>query len=324
MSGRKIFLFVVAIQLLAVAYLLFGLRQKLLPKIALTPLNKQSVLSSQVGNLKSFYEPRPNSLDDVNPWLPYKATNTINSDSLNERYDYDTAKKPGVFRIITLGDSWTYGVYVDTKDNWSESLEDTLNSQKTCPAVNKYEVINLGVGGYDLQYSTERFKLRGAKYSPDLTLWLIKADDYGQINELILPREIEIAEEMRRTGEFDRQVAAGINYPSWYQAYAEFAQKYNEDDILNLQKEIFSSFDKTYANPLIFLTFPTVPEKGEALINSFIEERPNTYFFKDLVNILADKDLQFPTDKHPNPKGHRIIAEDIFEYLNSQGFLPCH
>ena len=323
MKGKKLFCLIISLQLLAIIFLILFLRQKISPKITYSPLPKESVLATQVGNLKSFFEPTPNTLAEDNPWMPYRAKNTINADSLNERYDYSPEKISGVFRIVTLGDSWTYGLYVDTQDNWSEKLEDKLNSQKVCDKAGKYEVINLGVGGYDLQYAIERFKLRGAKYSPDIVLWLIKSDDYGQVNELILPREQEIGEEMRKTGEFEREVKAGINYPSWFRAYAEFAQKYNEDDILSLQREILATFDKDYKNPIVFLTFPTVPEKGEALINWFMGARPNTYFYKNLVDVLADASLQFPTDKHPNPKGHGRIAEDLFKYLSEQKFLPC-
>ena len=56
-------------------------------------------------------------------------------------------KNKDTFRIITLGDSFTFGMYINTKDNWTELLEDKLNSDMGCKNISMFEVINLGVGG---------------------------------------------------------------------------------------------------------------------------------------------------------------------------------
>ena len=116
-----------------------------------------------------------------------KAVYNINSDTFNERFDYEINKDDKTFRIITLGDSFTFGYIVDTKNNWTELLEDKLN-QLHCANFDKIEVINLGVVGYDIQYSVERFKLRGKKYNPDLVLWLLKGDDFQEIKEIVQPK----------------------------------------------------------------------------------------------------------------------------------------
>ena len=65
-------------------------------------------------------------IEKVNEWGPNKGTYTINNDSLNERFNYSENKDKNTFRIITLGASYTYGLYVDTKNNWTEILEDIL------------------------------------------------------------------------------------------------------------------------------------------------------------------------------------------------------
>jgi hypothetical protein len=71
------------------------------------------------------------SPDEERFWDHTRAYYTFNQDGLNERYDYNTTKPDGIFRIITLGDSFTFGHFVDTKDNWTERLEDLLNEDNS-------------------------------------------------------------------------------------------------------------------------------------------------------------------------------------------------
>lgn len=57
-------------------------------------IDKDKVIIHKDGLLKSFYEPEPKSnvIWDFDS-LGYEARATINSDSLNERYDYQLIKK---------------------------------------------------------------------------------------------------------------------------------------------------------------------------------------------------------------------------------------
>ncbi len=323
MKRALIIFCLVLLQLGIILFLGILIKKKLSPRISFNPLKKDSVLSTKTENLDYFYEPVPNSTDSGNPWVPYNVSYNINSDALNEERDYKIKKDPGVFRIITLGDSWTFGLYVKTPDNWSKKLEGMLNTQKTCASTKKYEVINLGVQGYDLQYSIERFKERGEKYNPDLVIWLIKNDDYLQINELVSPLVEKIDAEIKANGEWEKDIKKGENYPSWNRALEEYQKKYSEDDIYKKQKDILASFDKSYNNPLLIVTFPPIPDKGAELINSFVASRPKTYFFQKLTDVTDIKGAYFEGDWHPNQKGHLIIARDFFNYLNNEGFLPC-
>lgn len=327
----KLFIFSVILELIVIGGLVVYIKNKkgqVIGKATYNPISKDEIASNPHSSLKHYYEPKKDSVDNLNPWIPYKATYTINNDTLNERYDYSTQKAPGTFRIVTLGDSWTYGLYVDTRDNWTERLEDMLNSNLNCKNIKKFEVINLGVQGYDLQYSVERFKLRGEKYNPDLVLWLLKGDDLVQINEIMLPLEKKIADEMHNSGEFEKELAQGINYPSWDKAYEEFSKGYPLNKILDIQAKNLDEFPTDYKNPLIIMTMPidrqySIEKFGEDLIFNFIDKRPNVKLYENFPDLFQYKGAQFPTDTHPNKKGHEIIANNLFEYLKSKDLINC-
>ena len=98
-------------------------------------------------------------------------------------------------------------MFVNTKDNWSKKLEDILNKNLSkCNKINKFEVINLGEYGYDIQYSVERYKIRRQKYKPHLILWFLKNDDFEEINEIMRENEEKYKVKIEKNGEYERLI----------------------------------------------------------------------------------------------------------------------
>jgi hypothetical protein len=136
-------------------------------------IDKENVILQEEPDFKYYWKFESNTeIIDKPEWLPYKVKYTINADGLNERFDYSIEKPDNTFRILTLGDSFTFGLFVDTKDNWTELLEDKLNNElrNTCN-YKKFEVINLGLSGFDIAYISKRYEDIGAKYKPDLIIF---------------------------------------------------------------------------------------------------------------------------------------------------------
>lgn len=79
-------------------------------------------------------------------------------------HKYD--KRPGVFRIVVLGDSFIEAYSVELKDSFAHQLERMI---KTSGRSN-VEVINLGVGGYGTLQEYLAFAEEGIRYEPDLVL----------------------------------------------------------------------------------------------------------------------------------------------------------
>ena len=62
-----------------------------------------------------------------------------------------------------------------------------LNDKKICGPKIKFEVINMGVYGYNMEYIVERFIRRGIKYQPDFVVLLLNPGNLEKINEKMLP-----------------------------------------------------------------------------------------------------------------------------------------
>ncbi|MGC2112244.1 MAG: SGNH/GDSL hydrolase family protein [Candidatus Korobacteraceae bacterium] len=93
---------------------------------------------------------------------------TINSHGLRD-YEYSLEKPPGVYRILILGDSTTFGWGVAMTDTAAKILERELNAQHI-PGYQRFEVINAGVGNYDTVQEVTYYKTRGRDFHPDLVV----------------------------------------------------------------------------------------------------------------------------------------------------------
>jgi lysophospholipase L1-like esterase len=89
-------------------------------------------------------------------------------------------KRPGTFRILNLGDSIVMGWGVSEEDTYGQQLESLLNEQDMDDP--RYEVINAGVPGWNLENELAYLQAEGLKYEPDLILLdlTIVNDVYGK------------------------------------------------------------------------------------------------------------------------------------------------
>ena len=86
------------------------------------------------------------------------------------------AKEPGVYRILCLGGSTTYGVGADKTNSFPAQLEDLL-SRVYGGCKLRFEVLNLGVMGYHSWHSRIRFQTELAALKPDLVVVMDAVND---------------------------------------------------------------------------------------------------------------------------------------------------
>lgn len=278
-------------------------------------IRKEDVVAA-AGEFAHMYEPKPSSVGFGNnhpDWLPRPPQNTINQDALNERYDYAVEKPASTYRIVTLGDSHTFGVYVENEENYSEILEDMLNEKLQCANIRKFEVLNLGVPGYDVQYMVERFRLRGEKYTPDLVTLLLQDRQFEQHREYLKPL-LDRHSEGKNAG--DVQVWTDI----WTASVEEMYRQIPKEQIEAYELSAFPRLAGMHEGSILMVPFG-LSDRLRGSLQSFATERGDA-FFTDPVPNLWQVSGAFP-DGHPNPAGHRIIAELIFDYLARTNLIGC-
>lgn len=86
---------------------------------------------------------------------------------------FRTEKPAGVFRILCMGDSSTFGFQVDDEDAYPQRLGRML--EKAYPG--KFEVLNLGAPGYTTRQGIELLRQEALGFQPDLVTFAYGTND---------------------------------------------------------------------------------------------------------------------------------------------------
>ena len=92
---------------------------------------------------------------------------------------YDEAASGSVFRILGVGDSFTFGFGVEHEKTYLELLEGYLNSSR--PGHRNYQVFNTGVPGYSLEEYSMFLANSWKKFDPDLIVIGVDINDHTDI-----------------------------------------------------------------------------------------------------------------------------------------------
>jgi hypothetical protein len=322
---KPVFITICVIETSLGIYLGFRFYQRkevqVLGSTSVSVIHKATNTSNLQSTLKYYYEPQSNSTEiDTTPWVKGKVVWTYNNDTLNDRFDYTLDKPPRTYRIIAIGDSFTFGDHVNTADSWPEKLEDFLNTIHLCPAYDKYEVLNLGLRGFDIQNMVERYRLRGAKYHPDLVIWVLISRDLSQVRELMNGRAEELYAQAVKNGTLDPR------WP-WTEplkiAEEELHKKYTAQEIARMQDGFFSDFPRMYSGPVIVATLPSTEERYKLEMRGWTRYKANLYYYEDMPDIYDSPDLYFQGDYHPTVLAHELIARTFYKYIQKNASVFC-
>lgn len=118
------------------------------------------------------FAPGQRIIDRSIPELAYRVT--INSLGYRGR-EVEAAKAPGVTRVLCLGDSFTYGDYVDDDETFPSSLQ-ALFDEKRMPV----EVVNGGVGGTTITDQIH-FMRKSMPLDPDVVILTFSENDIADL-----------------------------------------------------------------------------------------------------------------------------------------------
>jgi lysophospholipase L1-like esterase len=325
--NKKIFLTsVISIELIIILVLISMLNRRILQTgyFSLADGNNK-LLYSRPQFTVGFYKTSNNSIL-VNELIPNfsqkfdgfmvklpETTITINSDGFRDK-DYSVIKPNNTFRIIILGDSFTFGTGVENWETYPEILENKLNYLNNGV---KYEILNFGSPGYATLQEVELFKTKGLKYNPDMII-------VGYFfNDVIDHRlDVEIWQKLNEEYGINSTIEKLERYRKIYhdmnnKVQARIQDFWNNSEIPFLELDNIS---KAKGIKVIIFVISTFNQKHYYLLEDFAKK--HNWDILKFNHTWSETLYLHSLDPHPNYYGHKLMAEQLFSYLVENHIIP--
>ncbi|MBR9921634.1 MAG: SGNH/GDSL hydrolase family protein [Bacteroidetes bacterium] len=251
----------------------------------------------------------------------YNKMSTISTNSLGFRSPETRIEKPaGVFRICVVGDSFTMGDGVEQHETFSHIFDSLLNTED---AHSEVEVINMGVGGYNLIEYQNILEKRLPAYNPDLVVigfcgrndmnvpapWRSEAD--------YKPRDVENGFWRSYLVFFIKQKI--IEPRRRGEPYVEGQKEWVKSSFQNIGEQ-----SKTLDIPVwvFYLSIVHEPEYSDFVAEAALD---NDLYFSTTIAEFKDKNPNDYAlnlfDGHPKPEAHAMFANRLYQDITQSGIL---
>jgi lysophospholipase L1-like esterase len=230
----------------------------------------------------------------------------INSNGFRDR-EYLVKETNNTFRIISLGDSFTFGFGIQLNETYSKVLEKKLNSNSS----KKFEVLNFGVPGYNLEQKIEFFKEKGLKYDPDMILLQYLSDDILEVYRFqkVWWKKIKDSKNVNKA-----------NYGTENLIRDEILSKSYTETSKIVEKSFHKLRNLTHnRNITIVILFWYQPPENQLKVIKKVTEEYGWHVLNvgDFLKGKEPSQLRLP-DGHPNALANKIVGEGIYTYLSQE------
>ena len=256
---------------------------------------------------------------------------TINSKGLRDReHSYDKPK--GTKRILVLGDSFAWGYGVADHEIFTKRLQHLLR-QKPISPTDRYEVINTGVSGWGTDQEYLFLQQEGFEYSPDVVVvaFFIVNDiqnnatsvQYGMQKPVFLNRRLDLANVPVPKPSFRHEPIRGKE--DALEITIAIIERMNDECRKRNCRLVLMKFGQFL--PEIGMT-PRNQEANRRLKRELAGRMRIPYFDLDDVftaqGISAETLLRGNDDGHWNEKGHRLVANYLYDFLDKNELLDTN
>jgi len=280
-----------------------------------------------------MFEPSSSATVMWPPELSYQVR--INSLGLRGP-EIERTPPPGRTRILALGDSMTFGYYLEEDETWPARLEERLRERGL-----DVEVVNAGCGGWTIDSETPFLLERGLALEPDQVLLAFYANDIGDLDVGTAMYEGQraaahrgiapLVEAIYTSAIYELYLRAQVAWKHWREVRSGAIEKRlvsadPPDDRESVLWETYAGWLDRIHEPLAERGIPLtlifvpdayklvhgLPDPDEERLRALAAER-GIGFVSPLPDFLGrQKELfQLPYDDHLGPKGADLVAEHV-------------
>ena len=340
---------------LLLAFLLVGLATAVMLELAVRALRLAPPIAEAYGsNVKDPYIPYKHAPRSVlrGRWHTDEFDYELSHNSLGFRDNERQEEKPaGTFRILALGDSFTYGIGADFDATWPSVLERALN-ERSGPHP-RVEVIRMGLPRYFP--AAERLVLEhyGLRFQPDLVVVGILPNDvidthYGLDAIQIDSRGFMVTRQAQRLGDLARwlyvhseamrivlgRIVAALDQRRdpvrWDDVYRD--RGFHENDWVQMESDLegILALARKGGAELVLVSIPQAGPWDES--SRYPDQRLAAWSAQHGAHSIAtlpaldraatDGPLYWPKDGHCTPRGYEVIGSAVAAAFVERGLVP--
>jgi lysophospholipase L1-like esterase len=289
------------------------------------------------------YKPEPNQVGTYTLNKPVRT----NSAGFRDTEEWSLSKSKDNYRILVVGDSFTFGNGVEGKQRFTDLLK--IGFKKSNKNV---EIFNASAGGWNLKDYLGFFYTEGLDYKPDMIIIAFFINDWmspPRLGEAIysptknltssgrwdarpgwlkwLPYEVIFKLKYSATVMYlrDRYALVGVDGKDFNSMLLKDQISLDDDQAIiysyEMIKELKNVLDKDNIDLVIAMIPPVnffwVSDGHPLYIDHFQRfAKNNNFTFIDLSLGLEDKNsnnlyYMYPWDNHLNPAGHKKVADQL-------------
>ena len=236
--------------------------------------------------------------------------------------DYELAPSPNTYRIALLGPSFVMGSGVADDKVFESLLEERLNGDNNDSRYAHYEILNFGVAGYSALQELLVLENKALSFEPNAVFFVAHQREQDLVVRYMadrvrarvdLPYD-DLAEVVQRAGiseeatpvEIERRLRPfGREMLLWtYRRVVELSKNQGALPIWVFMPTLETSSSEEDIANLIQIA----EEAGFIVVNL-----SDTYENQDVETLIVAE-----WDRHPNVKGHQLIADHLYEVLQEK------
>jgi len=236
--------------------------------------------------------------------------------------DYEKIPAPGTYRIALTGPSFVMGYGVADDEGFEPLLENRLNQENTGNPYKKYEILNFAVPGYSAIQDLMVLEQKALPFQPNAFFFMAHQREEEAV-VLYLADRISVRADLPYPDLMALVHRAGAE-PGMTKAEAERLLKPYGTEILSWTYRRIVEDSRAHGILPVWIFMPTLenPLRPEEIVHLNGVAKEAGFITLDLSDAYDNQDLESLVvaywDKHPNAKGHRLIAEDFYRKLLEQ------
>ncbi|HET9905947.1 MAG TPA: hypothetical protein VFQ23_04885, partial [Anaerolineales bacterium] len=246
---------------------------------------------------------------------------SINRWGMRDR-DYEQIPAPDTYRIALTGPSFVMGYGVADDEGFEPLLEDRLNHENSGNAYTKYEILNFAVPGYSAFQNLLVLEQKALQFQPN-AIFVMAHQREEDAMVLYLADRLTTGVEFPYADLIELAHRAGVEAGMTKAEAERLLKPYGSEILLWTYRQIVEVSHSHGILP-VWIFMPTLedPLHEEEIIYLTGLAEESGFIVLDLSDAYDNQDLDSLVvaywDKHPNAKGHMLIAEDLYRKLREK------